>query len=1285
MPRKQSIQVCIVHHPIETRNVTVVEIPFRRQSLAEIKHQFTNGQEVRAVLDSKEIEPGAWSSTPVPADSKVILVPAAAGPLEALWVFEIFGVMVGTILVNAAWAMAMVYLGGVLFGQSIPEPGGAKEGGQSFAWNPITTQKAGGVRPHCYGTNMHYGNVVARWTDVDDSGDEVLYMILDYGDGPVKGKGANIVYLNDQPVGNFPGVSVQERLGTFNQTCMEGFEENKLEYKMSGGLVTNSGDPGPMTWTSPNNFFDDLEYTLSWPRGLYYYDDMGDRRSHGVGVKVQISERGLNTWTTLMDTTINGDQLAPVYKAYRVSKQGFICEHGKQYDLKYSKTSTDQTDGRHGDEFRVRNIREVVKVAFTRPGKALIGIRALATDRLSGHINVKFVADDKLVNIYNGSTWEIGFTRNRAWITLAEFTQPIISGDGDGNPWVIERYEGLDPSMVDLAFFYEWAEWCAQQVLDGKGGTEDRMTCDIICDYQTDVWSLGYELSQVGRMYPYWQGTILTGWIDKAVDEVFDLVTMDNTMLRSWRSGWAGHGEMAGEIDVFFKDRQEGYERKSHLVPNEDAGSYKRNVSIEGIGVTGKALATRVGNHILQRNKLIKNVNSVRMWKDALRYRLGKVVRLQSNIPGWGKSYRVIVSEANNTCVLDRVIEASAGDILYVKSYDEVNKRVSLDSYTVASAAGRTVTIAETWDVTPARDNIAAIGMPGDIKLRRIVKMRHTVDNYFDVDFETYDEVLFDSDDIPPYIDNPDYCWPQPASPLTKPITQWESIDLISQMIPPQPDIDVPWTSNLEWNGDNVDTISWSKRDAAKPILFRYHGVTHEITPDSTTDDFIYWDPNYTTQFRTTNVISVALAGDNWLVCTNKDGIAHPVILNSPMDGQIIEVGTIDTAQLVNLAITTEKLNALAVTLAKIDNNAVDATKIVAGSITTAEIAALTIAAGNIAANAITAAKINALAVETGKLAALAVTTGKLAANAVTAAKIAANTITANEMAANSIATVALQANSVTAGIIQAAAIFSSHYAEIRNTYVFNSEDSLDASKAFTIPFEIVAELNTIMSIKLSFRIMPYRAYSTAAASGGGSTSGNGGGATGGGGGGQTSSGASGWPLTEDTSDVNWPSTENADLRSHGHEVEGSTESEDCGGGVHAHDIDRYNCSARSTNLGSHAHTIYGYHHHEYGLVDHTHIVDDHTHTGPVHAHSTPNHVHGITYAIHEESNSPTVHYHIDNGAGFGGPSANYTTDQLDLVISGSISGAGWKAIRFDTDLRCRIAAIIVCKLDIDA
>jgi hypothetical protein len=284
------------------------------------------------------------------------------------------------------------------------------------------------------------------------------------------------------------------------------------------------------------------------------------------------------------------------------------------------------------------------------------------------------------------------------------------------------------------------------------------------------------------------------------------------------------------------------------------------------------------------------------------------------------------------------------------------------------------------------------------------------------------------------------------------------------------------------------------------------------------------------------------------------------------------------------------------------------------------------------------------------------------------------------------------------AAILLAGTIRAEQYAELRNTYVYNGDDSLDSGHPFEIPFKIVSELTLIQTIKLSFRIMPYRAYSTAASSGGADTSGSGGGQTSSSGGGQTSSGASGYPGSVESENTNLGShvhdiggSHVHTMPSHEHDLGGTTQS-DPGGGNHTHDLgfsssvssedpgntdstDLYNTD--STNLGNHSHTV--------GLVDHTHTVSDHTHTVANHTHTTPNHTHGVTYGIHEESNSPTVHFHIDNGAGFGGPSANYGADQLDVNIAGSIAGVGWKAIRFDTDLRCRIAAIIECKLDITA
>ena len=135
---------------------------------------------------------------------------------------------------------------------------------------------------------------------------------------------------------------------------------------------------------------------------------------------------------------------------------------------------------------------------------------------------------------------------------------------------------------------------------------------------------------------------------------------------------------------------------------------------------------------------------------------------------------------------------------------------------------------------------------------------------------------------------------------------------------------------------------------------------------------------------------------------------------------------------------------------------------------------------------------------------------------------------------------------------------------------------------------------------------------------------------------------------------------------------------------------------SHSHGINSHSHTVNS---HTHTGANHSHTVTSHSHTMGAHTHSmstwSNDHTHNVTIAAHthtqifgiyEEDNSPvTVHYHIDNGSGFGGASGNYTSDQTDLDITASVTGAGWKAIRFDVDKRCRVAAIIECKIDLTA
>jgi len=63
---------------------------------------------------------------------------------------------------------------------------------------------------------------------------------------------------------------------------------------------------------------------------------------------------------------------------------------------------------------------------------------------------------------------------------------------------------------------------------------------------------------------------------------------------------------------------------------------------------------------------------------------------------------------------------------------------------------------------------------------------------------------------------------------------------------------------------------------------------------------------------------------------------------------------------------------------------------------------------------------------------------------------------------------------------ILAGGIRSANLAEYRNTYVINAQDSLDADFPMYVHFNIISEMIKIVSVKVSFWILNYRAYSKA-------------------------------------------------------------------------------------------------------------------------------------------------------------------------------------------------------------
>jgi len=305
------------------------------------------------------------------------------------------------------------------------------------------------------------------------------------------------------------------------------------------------------------------------------------------------------------------------------------------------------------------------------------------------------------------------------------------------------------------------------------------------------------------------------------------------------------------------------------------------------------------------------------MYKDALMYKLGEVFNVQVTQPNWGESYRIEDSDSSTglDITLDRIVTATAGEELYIRSYVPGSGAVTTTKYTIDSVASKVVTLTTGLTDAVSRKDIVAVGSTTELKKRRLISKTWNPDHTFSMVFEQYDASLFDIFSTTPTVDYPDYTPATSDNKLADPISGFDVQTIIKNAAVPQASMDIPWTSNLTWaHTGSAGTASWAATNVANDILFRLKGTTYSITADNTTKEFIYWDPNFTTTFRDTDDIDVAIAANNWLMAVNDGDAIHPANGVQLMHAGVLLAGTIRTDKIIAKAITTETINDEAVT-----------------------------------------------------------------------------------------------------------------------------------------------------------------------------------------------------------------------------------------------------------------------------------------------------------------------------------------------------------------------------------
>jgi hypothetical protein len=273
--------------------------------------------------------------------------------------------------------------------------------------------------------------------------------------------------------------------------------------------------------------------------------------------------------------------------------------------------------------------------AFTYPRTALLGIQGVANSKYSGRIDVGATIKGRLIRVYNGSSWNVEYNNNPAWVCYDILTQPVLD-----NYLNVVRYDGIHPDNIDLNDFITWANNNDQQVPALGGGTEPLFQFNGIFDTDENIWDSASKVANNFRAALYYTGSKVRCTTYRNTDFT-QLFSEGNIIKGSFSISYMPWEDRATEVEVTFLDQDNDYESTTISILDKDINNSKAPLSIDAFGTTSLSQAWRFGKFVLNNNKHIQRVINFKVDVDALDCEIGDVISFQHNIPEWGYGGRI--------------------------------------------------------------------------------------------------------------------------------------------------------------------------------------------------------------------------------------------------------------------------------------------------------------------------------------------------------------------------------------------------------------------------------------------------------------------------------------------------------------------------------------------------------------------------------------------------------------------------------------------------------------------
>ncbi|USE84355.1 host specificity protein J [Acinetobacter tibetensis] len=587
-----------------------------------------------------------------------------------------------------------------------------------------------------------------------DSAQSKTFIKILYGlsEGPIKGlvDGIRSIYLDDTPlqdangIWNFENVTVDSRLGTNDQTYIEGFPDISSETGI--GVELKSSAAWVKSFT--NLELDALHIRLRWGPLRQQNIDNGDVSGITILYAIDLQTDG-GAWTEVLNTKISDKTSANYERSHRID----LPKANFGWQVRVRRITPNSSSESVSDKMYVQAITEVIDAKLRYPNTALLGLQY---DAETFSNVAKMAAECEGVEIllpsnynpvsreYTGlwdGTFKRAYSNNPAW----HFYDVCVS----------KRYalgDRINSSMIDKWSIYRLGQYCDQLVPDGKGGQEPRFTLNVYEQSQDDAWSVLSKMAGAFRAYIYWDGQAIVCDADIPQDTYFTY-TAANVI--------DGHFEYSGTrardrhtvAKVAWDNPNNRYKTEYVFVRDEAAIARLgiRIAEIAAYGCTSEAQAQRAGHWALKSEQYETRTVTFKVGLDGFIPRPGKVIEIADPLfAGRANGGRIAAVSADlKKITLDRDdVICRAGDRLVVNGENgKAQARI------VQSMTGRVITVVSAFESVAAQ-NVWVVDAQDLATMKfRVISITQDDTHQFTINALQYNASKYDAIDNGAFID----------------------------------------------------------------------------------------------------------------------------------------------------------------------------------------------------------------------------------------------------------------------------------------------------------------------------------------------------------------------------------------------------------------------------------------------------------------------------------------------------------------------------------------------------